>query len=381
MIFEGSGAEGERDDILRGGGAVAGEELRTRVCALDGCEQRFVPASNRQKFCTPAHQQQAQALRRRPVDPELPLVELEQIRDDAVATVVPAAEALTRQLTALLERLTTIEDSAVARITDAETAAAEARAAQQQSAEAAADADAARERAERQARIDAAARATAETDAAAAARDAESSRADQHRAEVAAAASERDARWLAEQLTDLRDQHAALAAEHDDLKADLEAFAAEHAELARARDADRTSHTQAVHELELRHRDQLADAQQAHARDLAAAERRHTADRDQLTQRHHDDTEALRAEHSIALDRLTTELEQARARDAEQRRALDEQARRIGEHERAAADTRTLARDYTALFEVATDLAATDPTMGRDIRAELAAALRGRSTP
>ncbi|MDI5980000.1 hypothetical protein [Amycolatopsis magusensis] len=372
----------EREDGEEGAptGGGAGER-RTRQCALDGCDRRFVPASNRQKFCGPAHQQQAQALRRRPVDPELPLAELEQIRDDAVATIVPAAEALTEKLTALLERLTGINDSAVARIAAAETAAAEARAAQQDAAERAADADAARERAERQARINAAARTAAENEAAAAGRDAESARADKHRAEVAQAESERDARWLAEQLAELRQQHAELAGRHDQLEAQHASLTEAHAELGRARDTDRAAHTQAVHELELRHRDQLTDVRQAHAQELAEAERRHTADREQLTRRHHEETERLRADHTTALARLTTDLEQARARDTGQRSTIEQQTARLAEHERATAAARTLARDYAALFEVATDVAATDPATGRDIRAELAAALRGRSTP
>ncbi|UJW30107.1 hypothetical protein L3Q67_33540 [Saccharothrix sp. AJ9571] len=362
------------EEASTGGSAVGAGERRTRQCALDGCDRRFVPASNRQKFCGPGHQQQAQALRRRPVEPELPLVELEQIRDDAVTTIVPAAEALTEKLTALVERLTGINESAVARIAAAETAAAEARAAQQESAERAADADAARERAERQARIDAAARTAAENEAAAATRDAESARADKHRAEVAHAESERDARWLAEQLTDLRERHTELEAEHQRLAAEHGSLTEAHTELARARDADRATHTQATYELELRHRDQLNEVQQAHAHQLAEAERRHVADREQLTQR-------LRADHTAALDRLTADLEQARTRDSEQRRALEEKTAQLAEHERAAAAARILARDYAALFEVATDLAAEDTEAPRDIRAELAAVLRGRTTP
>ncbi|MGC7096357.1 hypothetical protein ACPZ19_16905 [Amycolatopsis lurida] len=353
---------------------------RTRVCALDGCERRFTPASNRQRFCTPAHQQQAQALRRRPVDPELPIVELEQIRDDALTTVVPAAEALTEQLAALLERLSTINESAVARITAAETATAEARAAQQESAERAADAVTARERAERQSRIDRDARAAAETEAATASRAAETAREAQHRAEVAKAESERDARWLAEQLAELREQHAELGDQYDQLQAQHASLAEAHTELVQAREADRATHTQAVHELELRHRDQLTEHQQAHARRLAEAESRHITDREHLAQRHHNEIAQLRAEHTAAIGRLTGELEQARARDTEQRQALAEQTARLAEHERAAAAARTLARDYAALYEVATDLvgASDEP---REVRAELTAVLRGRTPP
>jgi DNA repair exonuclease SbcCD ATPase subunit len=292
------------------------------ICRLDGCATR-IPANRKggKKYCSKAHADQASRQRRQLAETTAGPVldELRALRQEAEATFSEHGAPLLAAISALQERFTTLDSSAVAETALAREEAASAKLAQQE-AQDAAEQDRSRARdAERRALDDRERRAEAERDAdraREAAREAEIARAKadgarQSAVEAKGTAEERAA-LVASELADLRSEHSQLQTRLHLLDEQLA--------------TDRRRHEDTVRELREQHQAELR-TRQDHHQDLL---RRLESDRD--------DTRTRLAEERHARTELRDELDQLRGqRDIERNEVSRKHAGELNAlHERIA---------------------------------------------
>lgn len=289
------------------GPAAAAEDAETpgegqAVCLLEGCTTP-IPANRKggKKYCSKAHADQASRQRRQLAETTAGPVldELRGLRQEAEATFSEHAAPLLAAISALQERFTTLDSSAVAETAVAREEAAAAKLAQQETQDAAEQDRGRAQVAHRRAVDDRERRAEAERDAARAretAREAEIARAKadgarQSAVEAKAAAEERAA-LVANELAELRTECSQLQTRLHLLDEQLT--------------TDRRRHEDTVRELREQHRAELR-TQQNHHQDLL---QRLESDRD--------DTRTHLAEERQARTQLHAELDQLRGqRDIE----------------------------------------------------------------
>ncbi|GLW90147.1 hypothetical protein [Actinokineospora globicatena] len=327
-----------------------GSEIRE--CALTGCDSRFTPRSNRQRYCTPEHAAEGRALRRTAEDLGIEdyLGALRQLGHDTLTALQPRAAEITAAATELTTTLATVvagftelDTAATARVADAEARAQRAEAETAEAKDLAArmvvERDAALAKAIEAERVTGEAigdRHAAESESVAARRDLaaavearrlESARAD--RADAAAAQDRARAESADDRATRLAARVRSLTAERRDLwhRLTTETTRADTAE----RDTTRVR-DQARHDLDQSHaqadalRAQLTTAQATAARveslqaELATVGAAHAQAQTALTeaQRHADtQLQSLHREHAQALERhITTAITATTSHDA-----------------------------------------------------------------